>query len=172
MKKYIKYKVINLDGGLKSILSEVRKGIYNSNVFPVKTNGWNKYFQAKKFIDLFNQNTKINNSQFINSILFSFKYNNKYNLYLEPLHYAITNDYTDMLDLQKYQPEDFNRTNYFGLTPLLLAIYLNKKDIVKKFIDNNVNVNYTPPDKLSPYQYALSRNFNEIAQMLSNAGAQ
>jgi ankyrin repeat protein len=169
---YIKYKVYNLNGGatINTILSQIRDGIIQAGVIPIKTNGWKKYNKLNKVIHKLNNTIDINNPQFINSTLLSFNINRQNNIYIEPLHFAIINNYTDMLDIKKYTPQDLNRTNYFGLTPLLLATHQNNLDIVNKLITNGVDVNFTPPNQKSPYQYALSKNYNNIAIAIQNVG--
>ncbi len=172
MNKYIKYKVYNLNGGstLSKIITEIRDGIYNSGSIPLHTNGWKRYNEINHMIKLLNQNLKISKRSNIESILLSFNINTINHIYIEPLHFAIINNYTDMLDIQKYSTQDINKLNYFGFTPLFLAIFKNNENIVNKLIQNGANVNLTPPNKLSPYNYALLKNYNNIANLIHAAG--
>lgn len=69
-----------------------------------------------------------------------------------------------------------NHTNFVGWTPLLEAIVLNdggakQQEIVKLLLDHGANPHMTDKYGKSPLALAREKGFNEIAELLIQAGA-
>jgi len=69
-----------------------------------------------------------------------------------------------------------NHTNFVGWTPLLEAIVLNdggakQQEIVKLLLDHGANPHMTDKYGKSPLELAREKGYQEIAELLVNAGA-
>ncbi|RNB69616.1 ankyrin repeat domain-containing protein [Brevibacillus panacihumi] len=71
---------------------------------------------------------------------------------------------------------DVNHVNNLGWTALLEAVILgdggkNHQEIVKLLIDHGADVNLADHDGVTPLQHAKKRGYQEMIELLTNAGA-
>ena len=95
-----------------------------------------------------------------------------YSTYYEPLHFAVCNQYDDMLqDENQITSSNFiNRTNYFGQTALYLAVKFGFTQIVQKLINLNADPNLHPTNQPTPLRVATDKGYTQIINILTNAG--
>lgn len=174
VKKYLKVKVndIRSEGSIYSVIRGIQNGLYLSGLATKTTKGWVKYNNLLKFINKLNNTVDINNSHILQSIIFSFSITPSNRIFIEPLHFAVCNQYDDMLQNEnKITSSNFiNRTNYFGQTALYLAVNFGFTQIVQKLINLNADPNLHPTNQPSPLRVATDKGYTQIINILTNAG--
>lgn len=174
MNKYIKVKVNNIrsEGSIYSVIKGIQNGLHLSGVTSKTTKGWVKYNNLLKFINKFNNTVDVNNSHILQSIVFSFNITPTNRIFIEPLHFAVCNQYDDMLqDENQITSANFiNRKNYFGQTALYLAVKFGFTHIVQKLINLNADPNLHPNNQPKPLKIATDKGFTQIINILTNAG--
>jgi|GEM_PF-5843276 len=87
------------------------------------------------------------------------------------LHIAMTSDNEDVAIWTIDNSENLNRPDYYGNTPLLLAISSGKEKYVKRLIEKKADLNLGRKLANTPIIYAAMKNRYEIAKLLVENGA-
>lgn len=88
-----------------------------------------------------------------------------------PLHYALEENYTEIVELLIENGADIALEDFNGETPIYGAIENKSYNLVKILIEKGTDVNYVAPEYYSPLRLACRKSTIEIVQLLIDAGA-
>ncbi|XP_055838336.1 ankyrin-1-like [Episyrphus balteatus] len=88
-----------------------------------------------------------------------------------PLHYAIENGDLKLTETLIALGADIDADNAWGLSPLVLAIFMNREEIVDLLMTKITNLNYTCENGISPLHAAVQYGSSRVTEKLLQSGA-
>lgn len=94
------------------------------------------------------------------------------NIYINSfIHYAITTNNKELLELIVAYGVNINAVNEYGNTPLHYACEIGNKEMAQVLINNKANVNAKNSYKIAALSVSLSRGYTDLAKLLMSNGA-
>jgi len=87
------------------------------------------------------------------------------------INMAIVNDMNEILELLIKKGADVNKPGNYGLAPVILASWLDKKTALKILIASGANINSKSPDGTSALMFAAMAGHNDVIKFLLDHGA-
>lgn len=93
------------------------------------------------------------------------------NQQMELVQLIYANDLEGLQKLIESNPETINKPDERGFTPLILATYLNKKEIVELFLNQGAEINAQDASGNTALMGVCFKGYAELAKMLIDKGA-